>query len=82
MTFIDVLGLLGVTIIIIAYALLQTEKLATIQPIYSILNILGASLILFSLLFDWNLSAVLIEVFWIIISIYGLARLLNKRKIR
>lgn len=80
MTIIDLLGLLGVVIIIIAYVLIQTEKLATTKPIYSILNILGASLILFSLLFDWNLSAVLIEVFWILISIYGLARVLNKQK--
>jgi hypothetical protein len=80
MSLIDILGLVGVAAIICAYFLIQSEKLSATQPIYSILNLVGASLILFSLFFEWNLSAVIIEVFWIIISVYGLKRGFQSRK--
>ena len=33
-----------------------------------------------SILFDWNLSTLLIKLFWIIMSIYGLVRVLRDRK--
>jgi hypothetical protein len=36
-------------------------------------------LILISLFADWNLPAFVMEVFWILISIYGLARHYGKR---
>jgi hypothetical protein len=37
---------------------------------------LGASLILYSLTVDFNLSAFLIEAFWLLISCLGMARVL------
>jgi hypothetical protein len=39
-----------------------------------VLNLVGACLIMLSLYQDWNLPAFLIEVFWAVISIYGLLR--------
>ncbi len=80
MTFFDIVGLLGVAAIILSYMLLQAEILKPNQPIYSVLNLMGALLILFSLFFNWNLSSVVIEIFWILISIFGLARAVHKRK--
>jgi hypothetical protein len=38
---------------------------------YSLANALGAVLILVSLYFDFNLSAVIIELFWAAISLMG-----------
>jgi hypothetical protein len=38
---------------------------------YSLLNAIGAGLIVVSLLFDFNLSALLMEVFWVLISFVG-----------
>ena len=49
LSFFDVLGLMGVAIILITYFLLQLEKLLVQQSIYSILNMLGALLIFISL---------------------------------
>lgn len=47
----DILGTLGVAVIIITYILLQTEKLRSENLHYSLLNAIGASLIIVSLYF-------------------------------
>jgi len=39
-----------------------------------VLNAVGAALIAVSLLVDFNLSAFLIEVFWVAISLIGIQR--------
>jgi multidrug transporter EmrE-like cation transporter len=69
----DVLGNIGVVILMIAYLLLQLNKLSS-GLVYSVLNALGASLIVISLIANFNLSAFLIEVFWILISLIGIYR--------
>ena len=61
MNWYDILGTLGVTIIIITYVLLQIERVRSDQLIYSLLNAIGASLILVSLYFDFNLPSVVVE---------------------
>lgn len=76
----DLIGLLGVTILLIAYFLLQSGKLTTTHLWYSILNLLGALMILYSLFFDWNLSAVVIETVWALISVFGIWRVLSRKK--
>lgn len=73
------LGLLGVIITLVAYGLLQTGKLDAAMKSYSILNIIGSALIVYSLCFDWNLSAFVMESAWCAFSIYGLYRLLKHR---
>jgi hypothetical protein len=56
---VDFLGLIGVGIIVVTY---------------SLMNAIGASLIVVSLLVDFNLSALLMEVFWVLISLIGVYR--------
>ena len=70
----DLLGIIGVVLIIATYMLLQLEKLSASSLLYSVTNGLGASLILVSLIDDFNLSAFIIEVFWLLISTYGIVR--------
>jgi hypothetical protein len=43
---------------------------------YSLLNFVGAGLILVSLCWAWNLPAAVMEGFWAAISAFGLARAL------
>ena len=76
----DVAGFMGVALIIIAYLLLQLEKLRSSSTTYSLLNAAGALLIMVSLFFAFNLSAFIVEAFWFLISLVGLWRSLNAKK--
>lgn len=75
----DILGIVGVALIVGSYLLLQLDRMESRAPIYSVLNAVGAALILMSLLVDFNLSAFVIESFWIVISLVGLYRSLRSR---
>ena len=74
----DLLGNVGVVLVLVAYLLVQLERVSAIQPPYLIANGLGAFFILVSLVNEFNLSAFAIEVAWLVISIYGLARYVTK----
>lgn len=78
--FFDLAGFIGVVLIIVAYLLLQLEKLPSTSPSYSLLNAGGALLIMFSLIFAFNLSAFIVEAFWFLISLLGVWRSLSARK--
>lgn len=79
MSWIDGIGMAGVTSILLAYFLHQEGRLGRDDISYQVLNALGAGGILFSLAFDFNLSAALVEGAWLLISLYGLARTLGQR---
>ncbi len=76
----DVLGNIGVFLIIFTYFLLQIRKLSSKGLSYSALNALGASLIIVSLFFDFNLSAFILESFWVMISLIGISRFYLRRR--
>lgn len=68
----DILGILGVLIILVYYFLLQVGKCTANSLGFSIGNFIGAILILVSLWDHWNLASVVIEIAWCLISIYGI----------
>ena len=78
----DLLGNLGVLLIILTYLLLQLQKVESDGLLYSLLNAVGAALILVSLTVDFNLSAFVVEVFWVLISLIGLVRFYQRRGTR
>jgi len=73
------LGIIGVSLIIIAYFLLQINKLSSNSLIFSLLNFFGSFLILISLFDEWNLPSFIIEIFWMLISLIGIIRALKKQ---
>ena len=73
-SFTDFLGNIGVVLIIIAYLLLQLNRIGSNSLSYSLLNAIGAALIIVSLLFSFNLSAFIMEAVWVAISLFGLYR--------
>ena len=75
----DVIGSIGVATIVLTYVLLQTERIKSESLLYSALNGLGAGLIAFSLLFSFNFSAFVVELLWVLISIYGIIRYFLKK---
>jgi len=75
----DIIGIIGVSIIVIAYFLLQIGRFDSNNIYFSVLNIVGSSLILYSLSYNWNLSSVVIESFWILISFIGVVKYLKRK---
>jgi predicted membrane protein len=70
----DLIGNFGVALMVLGYLLLQAERLRSSDLSYSLMNGVGALLVVVSLLYRFNLSAFLVEVFWLLISIYGLIK--------
>lgn len=70
----DIVGTVGVATIVVTYILLQTSRIRSDQLSYSVLNAVGATLILISLYFEWNFPSVVVETFWLVISLYGIFR--------
>lgn len=68
----DLIGLIGVALILFAYWGVQTERLGAQDWRFSAINGAGALLIMISLYFTFNLASFVIEVFWLLISGYGL----------
>ncbi len=75
----DILGTLGVAVIIVTYVLLQAEKLRSDSLYYSLLNSIGASLIIVSLYFNFNFPAFIVEFFWLLISLFGTGKYLFRK---
>jgi hypothetical protein len=77
----DILGTLGVAIIVLTYVLLQVGKLSSYHFGYSLLNAFGAALILVSLYYSFNLPSFIVEFFWLLISLFGIGKALVRRDI-
>ncbi len=78
--FIDVIGIIGVGFVVVAYFLITNQKLTGQDWRFHALNLCGASLIMVSLTVNWNTPSVIIEAIWMAISGWGLWRCLRGRK--
>jgi hypothetical protein len=78
--FSDLVGNLGVFLILWSYLLLQIGRTHATSLAYVLMNFFGAAFILYSLIYDFNLSAFIIEIAWMVISLLGLARIFIARK--
>lgn len=75
-------GYLGVAFYIGSYIGLQTGFIPGVGYAYAICNLTGASLVLISLIHEWNRASAMISVAWIIISLVGITRtFLIKRRL-
>ncbi len=79
-TWADAVGNLGVLLVLGAYLGLQLGRLDSQGPTYSIANAVGAALLLVSLTVNFNLSSVIIEIFWLAISLVGVWRHWRQRR--
>ena len=78
----DLVGNIGVLMLMFTYLMLQLDKIKSSNLSYSVLNAVGASLIVASLIINFNLSAMLMEVFWVLISFIGIGRHFRLKTIR
>ena len=77
----DIIGLIGVTLLISTYALLQFDRIDPKGFWYSFNNMIVAILVTVSLLYNWNLASMVIEVFWFSLSVYGVYKFYKLRKV-
>lgn len=70
----DLIGFIGVFLVLFAYFLLQNQKVSFDDYSYLSLNAVGAALLLISLVFKFNPASFLIECCWLGISLYGFVR--------
>ena len=75
----DLIGFTGVALLITTYAMLQLDRIDPKGFWYSFNNMIVAILVSVSLYYTWNTASVVIEVFWFLISVYGLV-MYHKRK--
>ena len=68
------IGIVGTALIVLSYFATQQGWLTAEDWRYSLANLVGAILILLSLITEWNLPVAIIESFWAAISAYGLVR--------
>ena len=76
----DVAGLVGVVAMLGAYAGAQVGRLDPVKGPSLAINLGGASLVMLSLLHDFNLAAFLMEAAWALVAALGLLRLALKRR--
>jgi len=75
----DIIGIFGVLVIVIAYILMQIDRIDPKGFYFSLWNTLGAIMILVSLLYAWNLASFVMEVIWFSLSLFGTIKGWEKR---
>lgn len=75
------IGMVGVVLVIAAYALLSSGRMRADEARYQVINIAGTVGILLSLITQWNLASFIANAAWLLIGLVGLARIYTKRSI-
>jgi hypothetical protein len=70
----DMVGYVGVALVVGSYFLLQSGRVLSTSPRFALANAAGAALIIVSLVYDFNWPSFVIEIFWFAASVYGLVR--------
>lgn len=78
-TIADVAGFIGSALILATFARATLRNTAP-DLIYSLGNFGGASLLAFSLSINFNLPALLLEIAWAAIALFGLVRMLMQKR--
>ena len=76
----DIIGLIGVTLLITTYGLLQFDQIDPKGFWYSFNNMWVAILVTVSLLHNFNLASIVIEIFWFTLSVYGIWKYYKVKK--
>ena len=79
MSLFDIVGLVGVALMLAAYGGAQLHRLDSTQPVALLMNLVGSCLVLASLTQAFNLSAVVVETAWAAIALFGLVKALIRR---
>lgn len=79
--FLQACGVLGFLFYVGAFAALQLQIIEGKSVTYTIANITAASLVMLSLIVDFNFASALIQGSWIMIGLVGLALRMPRRRL-
>ncbi|HWS59909.1 MAG TPA: hypothetical protein VN182_03180 [Flavobacterium sp.] len=81
MTTTDIIGFIGVTILLIAYFLNLTDKIGKDNLVYLQMNFLGAGLACLASILMKYLPFIILEGCWTIVSAFGIFKYFKQNKI-
>lgn len=76
----NMLGLLGVVMVLITYGMIATGRWRATQYRYPLANLIGTMLIAISLIYAFNWPSFIMQIFMIGISFMGIARIYKAAK--
>ncbi len=76
----DIIWMIWMFLIVLAYFLTQTEKIKPTELIFTHINLCWSVFLLISLLIHFNLASFILELVWISISIYWYYKYFNNKK--
>lgn len=79
MTLPDFGGVVGVLMMLVAYASAQMGVMKVDRAPSLLINLVGSLLVLLSLAYKFNLSAFLMEATWALVALFGLMKLALRR---
>lgn len=74
---IEVIGWSGTVIFLVAYGANMTGLITTVNPLYSIINIIGSVCLITNATANRAYPIVVLEIAWLLISLYGLVQALT-----
>jgi paired small multidrug resistance pump len=80
MTLLDAGGVIGVLLVLLAYAGIHFDWFDPKRAPALLMNLFGSALILASMIHAFNFSAFLMEAAWAAMATYGLVKLLIRSK--
>ena len=72
--FFEIVGWLGMILILVAYWLVSIRKITPTSNIYQFLNLLGAGFVIVNVAFHGALPSVVLNIVWFLIALFGLAK--------
>ncbi|ALA25092.1 permease [Piscirickettsia salmonis] len=78
----QLIGTVGMALVVIAYFLVVSQRVTPGSLPFSVINLIGAILLLISLCIHFNLGSFIIEIFWILISLYGIVKWCLQKALR
>ena len=73
----DWIGIAGTAMVLAGFLLLQAGRLSGTAISYQLINLFGSGGVLVSLLGKFNMSVFVLELTWMLISVFGIVRTLK-----
>jgi hypothetical protein len=74
----NIVGLIGSAVMVVAFAYSNIARPMNLV-LFNVLNLVGAALLISSLVVHFNLASMALEIVWAIIAFFGLVSALRRR---